>query len=161
MKAVTMNRAAVVIGWLLALVMAVWWLGSTRLALDRGTDAARSAGDALYALFLIRAMTLTLLSVRMSAARGWRPAVATGLGLVAPSWPVVLLAWSASTVPLAGVVLGEVVLLTGSLALPVIGAGLRRALRNVELAVPAGTALGVALSAAVWLSQRSWMMVLS
>ena len=55
--------------------IAVWWLGSTRLALDHGTDASRCAADALYALLLVRGMALAVLSVRVGALRGWRPGV--------------------------------------------------------------------------------------
>ena len=36
-------------------------------------------------------------SVRVGALHGWRRGVTAGLGLIAPSWPFVALAWSAST----------------------------------------------------------------
>jgi hypothetical protein len=156
-----LNRMAVMTGLALAAATAVWWLGSTRLGLDHGTDGARFAADALDALLLVRGMALAVLSLRVAALRGWRPAFATGLGLIGPSWPVVLLAWSASTAPFSSVVLGEALLLAGSVALPLIGVGLRRWLRQAELAAITGTALGVALAAAVWLNHSLWVRALS
>lgn len=152
-----LNRMAVMTGLALGATTSAWWLGSTRLALDHGTDAARFAADALAALLLVRGMALPVLSLRVAALRGWRPAFATGLGLIGPSWPVVLLAWSASTAPLSSVLLGEATLLAASAALPLIGLGLRRGLRRTELAVMTGTAIGVALAATIWLTRAVWL----
>jgi hypothetical protein len=152
---------AVMIGVALAMVAAVWWLSSTRLALDRGADAARSAADVLQALWLVRGMALAVSSLRMGALHGWRTAVAANVCLIAASWPVVLLAWAASTAPFSTVLLGESLLLAATLALPLIGVGLRRWLHDGERAAIVGTAFGVALAAAVWLKHSSWIMVLS
>jgi len=152
-----LNRMAVIAGLGLAAATTAWWLGSSHLALDRGMDATGTAANALYALLLVRGMALAVLSVRVGALRGWRPAVETGLGLIGPSWPVVLVAWSASAAPLTRVVLGEAVLLAGSIALPLIGVGLRRGLGQAELAVMTGTATGVALAPAIWLTRAAWV----
>jgi len=156
-----LQRVAAVTGLALAAAMAVWWRGSARRARGPGAEAARSAGDARNALLLVRGMALAVLCPRIGALRGWRPAVATGLGLIGPSWPVVLLAWSASTAPLAGIALGEVLLLLATVVLPLLGVGLRRWLRPSEIAVIIGTVLGIALSAAVWRSRSLWVMALS
>ena len=113
-------------GLALAAAIAVWWLGSTRLALDHGTDASRSAAEALYALLLARGTSLAVLSVRAGALYGWRRGVTAGLGLILPSWPLVALAWSASTISLMQIALVELLLLAVSAALPLIGLFLRR-----------------------------------
>ena len=91
------SRMATMTGLALAAAVALWWLGSSRLALDHGSDPSRSAADALHALLLVRAIVLAMLSLRESTARGWRAGAAAALTLIAPSWPVVVLAWSAST----------------------------------------------------------------
>ena len=154
-------RLAALSGLALAAAGALWWLGSTRLALDHGSDASRSAADALNALWLVRGMALVLLCGRVGASRGWRPGVAAGLGLIAPSWPVVTLAWSASTTPLMQALLAELVLLAAALALPLIGQGLRRALPKAELADAIGTLVGAALAASLWFTRGLWTLPLS
>jgi hypothetical protein len=151
------HRMAAMAGLALAATTAVWWLGSTRLTLDHGTDAAGASADALRALWLVRSMALALLSVRVGALRGSRQAVATGLGLIGPSWPLVVVAWSASDMPLTRIVLGEALLLAASVALPLIGIGLRRWLRQPEPAAMTGTAVGVALAASVWVARDFWI----
>jgi hypothetical protein len=143
---------AAMTGLVLAVAIAVWWMGSTRLALDHGTDAGRSAADALNALWLVRGMALAILSVRAGALYGWRRGAKAGLGLISLSWPLVALAWSASATSLTQVMLAELLLLVGSAALPLIGLFLRRSLRRVELAVMAGTGVGTALAAALWVA---------
>src|SRR6266508_5969785 len=85
---------AAVAGLALAVAIAVWWMGSTRLALNHGTDAGRGAADALTALWLVRAMALAMLSVRAGALYGWRRGAKAGLGLISPSWPLVAFACS-------------------------------------------------------------------
>ncbi len=150
------HRLAVMTGLALAAATALWWLGSTRLALDRGADASHYADDALYALLLVRITVLALVAVRVSASRGWRGGVTTGLGMTAPSWPVAALAWSASTRSLTYVALTEVLLLAGSIALPVVGSGLRHLLRKSELAVLAATLLGTLLVALAWVVWAIW-----
>ena len=147
-----LNRTAVLAGLAMAAVVAAWWLGATRLALDQGMDAADSASAALQALLLARGMSLAVLGVRTGARREWRPAAAASLGLIVPAWPVILLAWSASTVPVTPIVLTEVLLLAGCCGLPMIGRRLRRWLRSADLAVAAGTVTGVALAAGIWLT---------
>jgi hypothetical protein len=148
-------------GLALAAAVALWWLGSTRLALDRGSDASRSAADALQALWLTRGMVLAVLGVSVGALLGWRPGVTVVLALVAPSWPLVVLAWSASTVPLVHAALAETFLVTAGFALPLIGLGLRRALRQAELADIVGAAVGIALAACVWVTRGFWIPPLS
>lgn len=150
------HRGAAITGLALAAATAVWWLGSTRLALDHGTDADHNAIAALNALLLVRGTLLAMLCVRLGAVRGWRPGVIAGLGLIAPSWPLVALAWSASTAPLKHLVLAEFLLLAGCAALPLIGLGLCRSLRQAELAVIVGTGAATAFAASMWVTFDSW-----
>ena len=156
MNETSARRLAAMTGLALAAAVALWWLGSTHLALDKGTDASRPSADALNALWLVRALVLAIVGVRVGASRGWRPGAAATLGLIAPSWPVVVLAWSASTAPLTPVALAESSLLAAGAALPLIGLGLRRVLRQAELADIAATAVGVALAALVWFAHGHW-----
>lgn len=154
------RRMAALAGLALAAAVALWWLGSTRLALDSGSDASRSADAALQLLWLVRGMALVLLGTRVAALRGWAPGLAVALGLVAPAWPLVVLAWSASAAPFGHVALLELLLLAGCLMLPLLGLGLRRALRQTSVADGLGDALGTvvgaALAAAVWFTRGLW-----
>jgi hypothetical protein len=150
------RRLATATGLALAAAVALWWLGSTRLALDGGSDPGRSSIDALHAAWLVRAMALALLTPRVGVWHGWRPGAAAALALIAPAWPMVVLAWSATAWPLAPVVLAESLLLATGFALSLIGLALRRALSRFELADLAAAALGVTLAAAAWFTRAMW-----
>ena len=150
------HRLDAMTGLALAAAIAVWWIGSTRLALDHGSDASRCADDALQALLLVRVTALAMVGVRIGALRGWPAGVIAGIGLIAPSWPVVVLAWSAGTRLATHVALAEVLLLAGSVALPLVGLGLHRLLQKAELAVVSGTILGIALAASAWATRGQW-----
>lgn len=150
------GRLSALTGIAIAAALALWWLGSSRLALDDGAAASRPAADALHALWLVRAMALALLGLRVGALGGWRAGVVAGLALVAPAWPVLVLAWSASSVPLAQVVRAEWLLLAACGALPLLGLGLRRLLRQAPLAEAAATLAGCALVAALWSTRGLW-----
>lgn len=149
------DRPAAMMGLALAVVVAAWWLTSTRLALDHGTDAGRSAAYALNALWLVRGMALAISGVRAGALYGWRRGARAGLGLISPSWPLVALVWSASAISLTQVALAELLLLAGSAALPSIGLLLRRSLHRAELALMVGTGVGITLAAALWFASGS------
>ena len=144
-----------------AAAVALWWLASTRIALDQGSDASRLAAQALNALWFVRGASLALLGARFCTPRGWRPGALAALGLIAPAWPLVVLVWSASTAAAARVVLAESLLLAAALALPLFGLGLRRALRWPALAETAATAVGTALAAAWWLARGFWTLPLT
>lgn len=148
-------RLAAVAGLLLAAAVALWWLGSSRIALDRGSDASRHAAHALLTLALARGMVLAVLGLRLGAVFGGRVGSLAGLGLLAPAWPVVVLAWSASTAAMAPWLLAEAGLLAGAAALALVGAGLRRALRPATAELLA-TALGTLLVAALWFGRGLW-----
>lgn len=150
------RRMAAMSGIAIAAAVALWWLGSTRLALDRGSDAGRSAADALQSLWLVRGMAVAMLSVRVGALQGWRAGVETALGMVAPAWPVAALAWSATATPWPQLAMAECALLAACIALPWLGSTLRRALRRAELALIVATALGCAVAASLWVAHGSW-----
>jgi len=156
MNETLVRRFAAISGLALAAAVAVWWLGSARLAIDHGADAARSSAEALQFAWLVRALLVPVLGVRIGALRGWRDGTAASIALVAPSWPVVAVAWSASAAPLAQTILAETFLLIEALVLPLVGHGLRRVLPRSELAEPIASAVGVALAAALWLVRDRW-----
>jgi hypothetical protein len=150
------DRSTALAGVALAAAVALWWLGATRLALDDGADTSRPAADALHALWLLRAMLLAVLALRLGALIGWRAGAIAGLMCVAPAWPVGVLAWSASAVPLAHALQAEAWLLAACAALPLAGLGLRRLLRDATLAESAATLVAVALVAALWWQRALW-----
>jgi hypothetical protein len=156
MNETLVRRFAAISGLALAAAFAVWWLGSVRLAIDRGADAGRSSAEALEAVWLVRALFVPLLAVRVGALRGWGAGAAASLAIVAPSWPVVVMAWSASTAPMAQSALAEGLLLAAAVVLPLVGCGLRRVLPRADLVEPIASWVGVAIAAVVWLAHVRW-----
>ena len=150
------RRFAAFSGLGLAAAFAVWWLASARLAIDHGADPARNSADALHVAWLVRALIVSVVGVRIGALRGWRAGAASSLAVVAPSWPVVAMAWSASTAPLALPALAEGLLLVEAIALPLVGHGLRRLVARSDLLEPLASAVGVALAAVLWLGHGRW-----
>ncbi len=147
---VAFDRFAAGTGIAVALAAASWWLGSARLALDSGRDAAQGAADALQALWYLRAAIGAIVAVRVGALADWRHGTMAASSTMAPAWPMVLLAWSASAVAPMQLVIAECVLLAGAALLALAGSALRRLLRRTELAVPAATGVGAMMAAAVW-----------
>ena len=147
------RRLAAMAGLALAAAVSLWWLGSTRLAVDDGSDASRIADEALQLAWLVRGMALAAIGIHMGALQGFRSGAGDALGLIAPSWPLVAIAWTASTVSWAPMALAELALLAAGVALPLIGRGLHRALQRRELAGMMAMLLGAVLLAALWLSR--------
>lgn len=145
------RRFAALSGIGLAAALAVWWLGSARLAIEHGADAARGSADALRVAWLLRALLVPVLGVRIAALFGWRAGTVSSLAIVAPSWPVVAMAWAASAVSPVQLVLAEAFLLVEALVSPLVGRTLRRIVPRPEIAEPLASAIGVALAAALWL----------
>jgi len=150
------SRVAALSGLMLAAALATWWLGSARLAVDQGADAARSSAEALHAAWLVRALLVPVLALRVGALRGWRGGASASLAMVAPSWPVVALAWSASAVAIGHALVFEGFLLVEALVLPLLGRVLRRVVPRSDLAEPIASALGVVLAVALWLAHERW-----
>jgi hypothetical protein len=151
------RRLAAICGLALAAAVALWWLGSTRLAIDRGADAGGSSSDVLHVAWLVRALLVPVLGVRVGALRGARAGAVAALAIVAPSWPVLVLAWSASTASLTQAALAEGLLLAAAIALPFVGQALRRVLPRTDIVEPIASALGVAIAAVVWLAHDRWL----
>jgi hypothetical protein len=99
-----------------------------------------------------------MLGVRAGAIHRWAAGVQDALGVVAPPWPLVALAWSASSVALSQAALAEALLVGASVALPALGSMLQRALRRAGVAAIAATWLGAALAAALWAASGSALM---
>lgn len=152
-----LDRLGLLLGLALTTVIAAWWLGSTRLALEYGASATVPAQLAMLALLLTRALVLAPLALRTAALRGYRHGAVTSLALITAPWPLLLLAWSASAAPLARIALAEACLLLSSALLPLAGAGLRRWLPQPQQAALASTVLGIALAAGAWASGSAWV----
>ena len=150
------ERLSAWLGLALAACAAAWWLAGTRLALQRGGDAASTAAQALQALWHVRALAVAVVAVRVAALRGWGAGAWAGLAVVLPAWPVALLAWSASDVPGAAVVAAECALLAGVVAAPVVGAGLRRVLPRGEWALLGAAAASAAMGAVLFIVPPPW-----
>ena len=156
MSETVVRRFAALSGLALAGAIAVWWLGSVRLAIDHGVDAGRSSAEALQIAWLARALLVPVLGTRVGALRGWRAGASSSLATVVPSWPVVALAWAASSASMAELALAEALLLAGTVAFPLAGLGVRRVVPWPGLVEPIASGLGVVLAAAVWLGHDRW-----
>lgn len=150
MSRLVVDRSAAASGLVIAAAAAAWWLGATRLALENGTDAARSASGALQALSLVRAIAVALTAPRLAALRGSLGGVAAAIGSIVPSWPIVALAWTASRESPLTVIGAEAALVAVGAALAGIGAVLRRVTGRSDVALGAATGVGVAAAAASW-----------
>lgn len=153
------RRLAALSGLALAAVLAAWWLGSTRLAIDRGADPGRNSTEILQMAWLARAMLVPALTVRVGALRGWRAGASSALALVVPSWPVVALAGSASAVPPWALALAEGLLIVGAIVAPAIGLGLRRVVPRADVADALASLIGVVLAASVTFAYGAWPFV--
>jgi hypothetical protein len=150
------RRIAALTGLALAAAVAAWWLGSTHVAIDHGADPGRSSAEALQIAWLARAMLVPAFTVRVGALRGWRSGAVAALALVVPSWPLVAVAWSASTASMVSVVVAESCLIVGAIALPALGHGLRRLVPRSELAEVLASVLGIVIAAAASLAMPAW-----
>ena len=153
------RRVAAVTGVALAAAAALWWLAASRLALERGADAARAAALMLQALALARALALALWLPRTAVAQGLRAAWLEALALAAPAWPLVALAASASTLPALRVLVVEALLVVAAAVLPLAARALGRLLPRRAQAEPADLAAlfgGALLAAALWYGHGRW-----
>jgi hypothetical protein len=155
MKSVPDPRLSALTGLALAATVALWWLGSTRIALDQAGDASRAAAAALLALWVVRGMVLAPLGLRAGALSGWRGGCGSGVAARA-RLAVVDSVWSASTVPLLPAALVELSLLSAGVVPPLLGQGLRRALGRPELA-EVGHGPGLALASTAWVLRDLWV----
>lgn len=155
------TRLGMLIGLLIAATVAAWWLGATRLSLGQAGGTAGIAGNALFGLWLTRAIVLSPFALRAGAANGMRPALAASFALVLAAWPLELAAWHASTLPASRLLLAEVLLLGGASLLAIVGAALRTLFRSRQSSQTIATMLGIAISMATWTWGGLWMRTLS
>lgn len=146
-------RSAGLVGLALAVVVAAWWMGSVRLAIEQGADPARHGAGALTALWVLRGIVLAITLPRAGACRGARAAVAEGTVLLAPAWPLAALAWTASAASPWPLLAAEGALALAAVGLAQAGRTLRRRLPSQAMAEWAVGVLGIAVAAGVWLAR--------
>lgn len=156
MSASRPGRLGMLLGLMVSAAAAAWWLAATQLALRQSMSTAALAAVLLSGLWLARAVLLAPFALRAGAIGGWQHGTTSSLAIVVAAWPVVVTAASATTRPAMGIVLGEIALLVAAVALPAVGQGLRALLRSPATAVFAGTVLGGALAAALWMWGTVW-----
>ena len=150
------GRLGMLLGLMVSAAAAAWWLAATQLALRQSMSTAALAAVLLSGLWLARAMLLAPFALRAGAIGGWRHGASSSLAIVVSGWPVVVAGASAAARPVLGIVLVEVALLVAAVALPAVGQGMRALLRSPATAVLAGTVLGGALAAALWMWGTVW-----
>jgi len=79
------HRFAAMGGLGLAAAFALWWLGSARLAIDQGGDAARSSADALHIAWLVRALLVPSAMALFGRWNWWLPEGVARVFRVEPS----------------------------------------------------------------------------
>jgi len=149
-------RLGMVLGLLLALPVGAWWLFATRVALGSGGTTAMLATQALFVLSAARPMLVSVVGLRMAALGGFGAGARTALPVVVAAWPLVALAWLASTASLGDALTVEAVLLVHAMFVALLGHGLGRALRRGCWTVPLATILGIALAGGAWLLAGLW-----
>ena len=149
-------RLGTVLGLLLTLPVAVWWLVATRVALGSGGATAPLATQALFVLGAARPMLVSIVGLRAGATAGFGAGARTALPVVLAAWPLVAMAWLASTASLGDALTVEAVLLAYAMFVALLGHGLGRATRSGRWTAPLATMLGVALAGGTWLLSGLW-----
>jgi hypothetical protein len=145
------TRLGVALGLGAATAVAAWWLGASRIAIVGGTDAARFAGDALFALVLARAMLTGVLGPRAAAVGGYVAGLRLCLPVVSVGWPVAALAWAASNEGVVRTLTAEVGLLAGAALAPLVGRALARTMKQGPVMEAVASAAGVLIAFGLWL----------
>jgi hypothetical protein len=148
-------RLGVALGLGATAAVAAWWLGASRIAIVGGTDAARFAGDALFALVLVRAMLLAVLAPRVAAVGGYVAGLRICLPVVCVAWPVVVLAWAASNAGIVRSLAAELGLVTCAVLAPLAGRALARTMKQGPVLEAVATAAGVLIACGIWLTLAS------
>ena len=146
------TRLGLALGLGAATAVAVWWLGATRVAIAGGTDAARFAGDALFALVLVRALLIAVLAPRAAAVGGYVAGLRLCLPVVCVAWPVAVLAWAASNEEVVRTVSAEIGLLAGAALAPLVGRALARTMKQGPAMEAMATGAGVLIACGLWLA---------
>jgi hypothetical protein len=145
------TRLGIALGLGAATAVAAWWLGASRIAIAGGTDAATFAGDALFALVLVRAMLTAVLAPRAAAVGGYVAGLRLCLPVVSAGWPVAVLAWAASNEGIVRSFAAELGLLAGAALAPLAGRALARTMKQGPMMEAIATAMGVLIACGLWL----------
>ena len=145
------TRLGVALGLGVATAVGAWWLGASRIAIVGGTDAARFAGDALFALVLMRALLIAVIAPRAAAVGGYVAGLRLCLPVVSVGWPVAVLAWAASNEGIVRSIAAELGLLAGAALAPLVGRALARTMRQGPAMEAMATAAGVLIACGLWL----------
>lgn len=145
------TRLGLALGIALATVIAAWWLGASRVAIESGRDAAPLAAQALFVLALLRGMLLAVSAPRVAVRDGYAAGVRSALPVVTAAWPVVALAWAASTDGVARTLAVEMVLLCFACVAPLPGHLLARWRPGRASNAALATLAGVLVACCVWL----------
>jgi hypothetical protein len=149
-------RLGMVLGLLLNFAVGAWWLFATRVALGSGGATAPLAAQALFVLGAARPMLVGIVGLRMAALGGFGDGARTALPVVVAAWPLVALAWLASTASLGYALTVEAVLLAYAMFVALLGHGLGRITRRGRWTMPLATILGIALASGAWLLSGLW-----
>jgi hypothetical protein len=145
-----------VLGLLLTFAVGAWWLFATRVALGSGGATVPLAAQALFVLGAARPMLVGIVGLRMAALGGFGDGARTALPVVVAAWPLVALAWLASTASLGYALTVEAVLLAYAMFVALLGHGLGRITRRGRWTMPLATILGIALAGGAWLLSGLW-----
>jgi hypothetical protein len=145
------TRLGVALGLGAAAAVAAWWLGASRVSIAGGTDAARIAGDAIFALVLARGLLIAVLAPRAAAVGGYVAGLRLCLPVVCVAWPVVVLAWAASNEGVVRTLAAELGLLAGAALAPLVGRALARSMKQGPTMEAIATAAGVLIALVLWL----------
>jgi hypothetical protein len=145
------TRLGLALGLGAATAVTAWWLGASRIAIVGGTDAARFAGDALFAIVLVRGLLIAVLAPRAAAVGGYVAGLRLCLPVVSAGWPVVVLAWAASNEGVVRTLAAELGLLAGAALAPLVGRALARAMKQGPRMEAMATGTGVLIACFFWL----------
>jgi hypothetical protein len=145
------TRLGLALGLALTAATAVWWLGSSRIAIEGGADTSILAGHALFVLLLSRAVLIAVLGPRSAAIGGYAAGVRACVPVVSAAWPVVALAFAAGDQGAVRTLAAEAALLGGALLAPLPGLGLARVMKRGPMLETLATMAGVVLASGVWM----------
>ena len=141
------------LGLAVAGMLAAWWLAATRLAILGGVGAELTSAQLLFAALLLRAMLVAVAGPRAAAVGGYVAGLRVCLPIVAIAWPLAALAWLASSLDLARTLAAEAGLLGFAAAVPLVGRGLARLMKQGPALESLAAATGALLAVLVcWLA---------
>lgn len=144
-------------GLAIAAAATLWWLAGTALLASADADAVQISRNLLDGLLVARLLAVAALGPSLGA--GTRPgaAIRALAGLVALSWPLVLLATLAGGSRPAAALLAEAALLLAAAAAVGIGRALCGLLRIRGDDSTLAAAIGAVAAALLWSARESWL----